>query len=102
VASTKVVFINLAAGLGWDKYVGDATIAFRDPLTSLPQPPINIELDNSRTMLFANAMLDFPVLKIAGEIGYQGGKDQNLTTDFDGFDDTKGRVFGGVGVRIGF
>lgn len=102
VASTKVVFINLAAGLGWDKYVGDATIAFRDPLTSLPQPPINIELDNSRTMLFANAMLDFPVIKIAGEIGYQGGKDQNLTTDFDGFDDTKGRVFGGVGIRIGF
>lgn len=102
IASTRVVFINLAAGFGWDKYVGDATIAFRDPLTNIPQPPINIKMDQTRTMLFANAMLDFPVVKIAGEIGYQGGKDQNLSTDFQGFDEAKGRLFGGVGIRIGF
>lgn len=102
VASTRVIFINLAAGFGWDKYVGDATIAFRDPLTNLPQPPINLQMDQTRTMLFANVLFDFPVVKIAGEIGYQGGKDQNLSTDFQGFDEDKGRLFGGVGLRIGF
>lgn len=101
-ASTKVIFINLAAGLGWDKYTGDATINFREPLTGIPQPPIGIELDNSRTMMFLDAMLDFPMFKIAGEIGYQAGKDQDLPTEFEGIDDTKGKVFGSVGVRFGF
>lgn len=102
IASTRVVFINLAAGFGWDKYVGDAVIAFRDPISNLPQPPINLELDQTRSMIFANAMLDFPIVKIAAELGYQGGKDQNLTTDFQGFDEKKGHVFGGVGLRVGF
>lgn len=102
VASTRVIFINLAAGLGWDKYTGDAIIAFRNPITTLPEPPINLELDQTRTMVFANVLLDFPVVKIAAEIGYQGGKDQNLSTDFQDFDEEKGRVFGGVGLRIGF
>ena len=33
VASKQLVFFDLAAGLGWDKYTGDATIRFRDPIT---------------------------------------------------------------------
>jgi hypothetical protein len=102
VASTRLLFINFAAGLGWDKYVGDATIAFREPLTGIPQPPINLKLNQTRTMVFANTTLDFPVVKVAAEIGYQGGKDQNLATDFQGFDEKKGHIFGGVGLRIGF
>jgi hypothetical protein len=101
-ASTRLIFINVAAGLGWDKYTGDAQIVFREPLTGIPQPPIDIELDNSRTMMFLDALLDFPVFKIAGEIGYQAGKDQNLPTDFEGIDDTKGKIFGSVGIRFGF
>lgn len=101
-ASTRLLFINVAGGIGWDKYTGDAVIAFRDPLTSTPQPPIALELDNTRTMAFVNAMLDFPVIKIAAEVGYQGGKDQNLATDFQGFDESKGRLFGGAGIRITF
>jgi hypothetical protein len=102
VASTRLIFINIAAGLGWDKYTGDAQILFREPLTGIPQPPIDIELDNSRTMMFLDALLDFPVFKIAGEIGYQAGKDQDLPTDFQGIDDTKGKLFGSVGIRFGF
>lgn len=102
VASTRIIFINVAAGLGWDKYTGDAQILFREPLTGIPQPPIDIELDNSRTMMFLDALLDFPIFKIAGEIGYQAGKDQDLPTDFEGIDDTKGKLFGSVGIRFGF
>jgi hypothetical protein len=102
VASTRLLFINIAAGLGWDKYTGDAEIQFREPITGIPQPAINLELDNSRAMIFLDALLDFPVFKIAGEIGYQSGKDQHLPTDFDGIDDTEGKVFGSVGIRFGF
>jgi hypothetical protein len=101
-ASTRLLFINIAAGLGWDNYTGEAEILFREPISSLPQPPIDIELDNSRTMMFLDALLDFPIFKIAGEIGYQSGKDQDLPTDFEGIDDTKGKIFGSVGIRFGF
>jgi hypothetical protein len=101
-ASTRLLFINIAAGLGWDNYTGEAEILFREPVSNLPQPPIDIELDNSRTMMFLDALLDFPIFKIAGEIGYQSGKDQDLPTDFEGIDDTKGKIFGSVGVRFGF
>jgi hypothetical protein len=101
-ASTRLLFINIAAGLGWDNYTGEAEILFREPISSLPQPPIDIELDNSRTMMFLDVLLDFPIFKIAGEIGYQSGKDQDLPTDFEGIDDTKGKIFGSVGIRFGF
>lgn len=102
VASTRLLIVNVAGGLGWDKYTGDATIAFRDPLTMLPQPPINFDLDNSRTMAFLDATLDFPVVKIAGEVGYQWGKDQKLSTTFEGINPKDGKLFAGLGVRIGF
>ena len=102
VASTRLLFINIAAGIGWDKYVGDAVIAYRDPISSVPSLPIEIALDNTRTMVFLNAMLDFPIFKIAAEIGHQGGKDQNLATTFEDVDDASGRLFGGVGVRLAF
>jgi hypothetical protein len=102
VASMRLLILNLAAGLGWDRYTGGATIIFRDPLTNLPQPPINLKLTNSRTMVFADAVIDLPVFKIAGEIGYQAGKDQHLSTDFDGIDTNKGHLFAGAGVRLTF
>lgn len=102
VASMRLLILNVAAGLGWDKYTGDATVIFRDPLSQLPAPPINIKLDNTRTMVFADAVLDFPVVKIAAEIGYQAGKDQHLSTNFDGVDTTKGHLFGGAGIRLSF
>ncbi len=100
--SKKVAILALAAGLGWDRYTGGATIAFRNPVTSLPEPPIDFAVANERWQLFGNAGLDFGPAKLLGEIGYQAGKDQKLTTSFQDFDTTKGRVFGGVGLRFGF
>ncbi len=102
VASMRLLILNLAAGIGWDKYTGGATVIFRDPISNLPQPPINIELSNSRTMIFADAVMDLPIFKIAGEIGYQGGKDQHLTTNFEGIDTSKGHLFAGAGIRLTF
>ncbi|MEO8201009.1 MAG: hypothetical protein ABI679_10845 [Gemmatimonadota bacterium] len=102
VASMRLLILNVAVGLGWDKYTGGATVIFRDPITQLPHAPIDIDLDNTRTMAFADAVIDLPIFKIAGEIGYQGGKDQHLTTNFDSVDTTKGHFFGGAGIRITF
>ena len=35
------------------------------------------------------------MVAIAGEAGYQTGKDQHLSTDFEDFDTTKGKFYGG-------
>ncbi|MGI9040602.1 MAG: hypothetical protein ACR2HK_05785 [Gemmatimonadales bacterium] len=102
VASKQVAFLDLAGGLGWDKYSGDASIQFRNPNSSAVEPAINFELDNSRPMAFINAGLNVAALKLVGEVGYQGGKDQNLTTDFERLDTTKGKFFAGLGLRVGF
>jgi hypothetical protein len=42
------------------------------------------------------------MLRLTGEVGYQTGKDQNLSTSFEDFDTTKGKFFAGLGLRLGF
>lgn len=87
---------------GWDKYTGDAVIQFRDPITNVPQPSIPVELNSSRVLGFLNAGMSLSVVRLTGEVGYQGGKDQNLSTDFEDLDTTKGKFFAGLGLRVGF
>jgi hypothetical protein len=102
VASKQLLILGLAAGLGWDKYTGDAVIRFRDPVTLTPQPDIPVKLSSSRGLAFVNAGLNLSMIKLTGEVGYQTGKDQNLSTDFEDFDTTKGKFFAGLGLRVGF
>ena len=102
VASKQLLILGLAAGLGWDKYTGDAVIRFRDPITLTPEPDVPVELSSSRGLAFVNAGLNMSVLRLTGEVGYQTGKDQNLSTSFEDFDTTKGKFFAGLGLRLGF
>ena len=102
VASKRLLVFDMAAGLGWDKYTGDAVIQFRDPITGVPQPDVPVELNSSRVLGFLNAGMSLSVVRLTGEVGYQGGKDQNLSTDFEDFDTTKGKFFAGLGLRVGF
>ena len=102
VASKQLSTFDLAAGLGWDKYTGDAVIQFRDPITGVPQPDVPVELSSSRVLGFLNLGMSLSVVRLTGEVGYQGGKDQDLSTDFEDFDTTKGKFFAGLGLRVGF
>jgi hypothetical protein len=102
IASKHLAVFDVAAGLGWDKYTGDALIRFRDPITLVAQPDIPVQLDNSRMLAFLNAGLSLKKVNLIGEIGYQGGRDQNLSTDFEDFDTTVGKFFAGLGLRVGF
>jgi hypothetical protein len=61
-----------------------------------------VELSNSRVLGFLNAGVSMAMVRLTGEIGYQGGKDQNLSTDFEDFDTTKGKLFAGLGLRVSF
>ena len=102
VASKQLLLFDVAAGVGLDKYTGDAVIQFRDPFTSVAQPEVPFSLNSSRTLAFLDAGMNLSVLRLSGEVGYQGGKDQNLSTDFQDFDTTKGKFFAGFGLRVGF
>ena len=101
VASKRFAVVTLAGGAGWSKYTGDAVATFRDPGTGLPQN-ISLHLDQRRTVIFADAGVDIKFMKIVGEIGHPSGKDQQLITNFQGFDDTKGTTFYSAELRFGF
>ena len=102
IASKQVAVLDMAAGLGWDKYTGDAVIQFRDPFTSVIQPNVPVSLSSSRVLGFVNAGVSMSMVRLTGEVGYQGAKDQNLSTSFEGFDTTKGKLFAGLGLRVSF
>jgi hypothetical protein len=102
IASKQVAVLDVAVGLGVDKYTGNAIIQFRDPITLAVQPNVPVELNNSRVLSFVNAGLSMSMVRLTGEIGYQGGRDQNLSTDFEDFDTTVGKFFAGLGLRVSF
>jgi hypothetical protein len=102
MAGYKLAVLNVSAGLGWDKYTGEGRISFVDPITSVPQGPLPIKPNQTRTLAMADAAIDLPLVKIAAEIGYQFGKAQKLATTFQGNNPADGRVFFGAGLRIAF
>ena len=102
IASKQIAVLDVAAGLGWDKYTGDAVVQFRDPVTTAIQPNVPLSLSSSRVLGFLNAGLSMSMVRVTGEVGYQGGKDQNLSTSFEDFDTTKGKLFAGLGLRVSF
>lgn len=101
VAGKRLAVLTVAAGAGWSRYTGNVSATFRNGATGVPQT-VTLHLDQSRTVIFADAGLDLKVLKIVGEIGHQSGRDQHLITNFQGFDDTKGTTFYSAGLRFGF
>lgn len=94
--------VAVAAGYGRDGYTGDAQIRYRDPLSDLEQAPITIVLDDTRSLGFLNVALVLRNVRLAGELGMQGGKDLNLGTTFVDNDPTERRMFGGAAIRIVF
>jgi hypothetical protein len=102
-ASLRFLLLDVAAGFGFDHYSSTGHIAY----CSSPQPlcakqTVTVPVTNNRQVVFADAGLNLMVLKLVGEIGYQTGKDQKLSTTYRDFDPTAGHVYGGVGVRFSF
>ena len=103
VAGWKFVLVDLAAGIGVDRYKSnDTNIQFHDGTTPTSVRTVVINPTNTRALAFVNAGLSLAVVKLVGEIGLQAGKDQAFVTQFSDFDPKAAHVFGGVGVRFGF
>lgn len=103
VAGWKLAVVDLAAGIGVDRYKSrDTNIRFHDAVTPTSVRTVVINPTNTRALVFVNGGLSLAVVKLVGEIGLQAGKDQNYFTQFSDFDPKAAHVFGGIGVRFGF
>ena len=98
VASKQLAALQLAAGIGWDRYTGDADVQLR----GASEPAASLGLEESRTLAFINAGLDLAAVSLVGEAGYQSGRDQELATEFADYDTTDGKFFAGFGLRLDF
>jgi hypothetical protein len=103
VAGWKLAVLDLAAGIGVDRYKSrDTNIRFHDAVTPTSVRTVVINPTNTRALVFVNGGLSLAVVKLVGEIGLQAGKDQSYFTQFSDFDPKAAHVFGGLGVRFGF
>ena len=103
VAGWKFVLVDLAAGIGIDRYKSENTnIRFHDGTTPTSVRTVVINPTNTRALVFVNGGLSLAAVKLVGELGLQAGKDQRYFTQFSGFDPKAAHVFGGIGIRFGF
>lgn len=103
VAGWKFVLVDVAAGIGVDRYKSrDTNIRFHDGSTPTNVRTVVINPTNTRALVFVNGGLSLAAVKLVGELGLQAGKDQSYVTQFSGFDPKAAHVFGGIGVRFGF
>jgi hypothetical protein len=91
---------SIGGGLGWDKYTGNADIEFIP--TVGPAQVVVKDLDQERTLAFLDAGLNFGVLNLVGEVGWQFGKDLNLSTTFEDNDPKDNRLFGSAALSFTF
>ena len=107
VASKSLVLFGLAAGVGQDKYDAKTSVqgvvqGTFGPLTNPRSQIVPLSQSLTRTNYFADVSLNMLLAKVVGEIGMvSGGGPINTYNKFDSAPD-KSRVYGSVGVRIGF
>jgi hypothetical protein len=109
VASKNFLVFGLAAGLGQDRYTSkaDLFVAVNEPgiptaLTRGRPFPDGFEQKLTRTNYFANAYFNMLVMKVVGEVGMvQGGSIDTYNT-FSGKRADDSRLYGSVGLRLGF
>lgn len=102
MASKTFSALTVAGGFGVDKYSGSAVIDYRNPITGLPEPRLDVEFDDTRSVLFLDAAVQLGPVQLVGEVGRQSGTDREFVTDFDDVDENGGRTFYGAGVRFAF
>src|SRR2546430_1152988 len=94
VAGWKFVLVDVAAGIGIDRYKSsDTNIRFWDSPTTIKTVVINPT--NTRALVFVNGGLSLAAVKLVGEIGLQAGPDQALPNQVSDLDPQAAHVFGG-------
>jgi hypothetical protein len=106
VASKSLLVFGLAVGGGKETYNSSAAVrASIAPRSTTPRytaGPVNLTQDMTRTNMFADLSLNLLLLKITGEIGQVSGGTVTTYNKFSGNAADASRLFGSLGVRLGF
>jgi hypothetical protein len=109
VASKSLLMLGLAAGVGQDRYSSTATgsgnVAARG-VAGIGTPaealgPISMKQKLTRTTYFVDATLNFPVIKLIGEIGRTNSVNVPTYNSFAGAAPGSAQTYGALGVRFG-
>lgn len=109
VASKNLLLLGIAAGVGQDRYNtsanGSAYVAARG-LPGIGTPaasvgPISMSQKITRTTYFVDGTLNFPILKIIGEIGRTNSVNIPTYNSFAGSAAGAAQTFGALGIRLG-
>jgi hypothetical protein len=98
-ASKNLLLISLAAGVGKDNYDQSATAL--GTVSGQSSQTVNLKQTLNRTNYFVDASLNLLLAKIVGELGMVSGGTVQTYNQFDTAPD-KSRLYGSVGLRIGF
>jgi hypothetical protein len=104
-ASKNLILFSLAAGIGRDHYEQSAQITGAvktSPATSGPSQTVKFNQNLDRTNYFVDASLNLLLAKVTAEIGQVTGGTVSTFNSFSGGAADKGRVYGALGLRIGF
>jgi hypothetical protein len=102
VASKSLIMFGVAAGIGQDKYDQKANVSGYNPVLSVPASTVSVSQDLTRTNYFLDLSMNFPIVKLIGEVGRVTGGDVSTFNTFTTGPADKSRTYGSLGVRVGF
>lgn len=105
VAGKRLLAFGLAGGIGQDRYDSEAAVSaiVREGLIVAEMgTPAPFSQKLTRTNAFANLSLNLAVLRLVGEIGRSWGGDAPTFNTFEGTSASEPRIYGSVGLRVGF
>jgi hypothetical protein len=103
VASKNLLAFSLVAGIGQDRYEASAAASYvvNDPIQRYADGPINYAFNVTRTNVFLDLTTNLGLLKLVGTVGGVSGGKIPTYNNFDTKADAS-RIYGSLGVRIGF
>jgi hypothetical protein len=100
VASKSFFAFGLAAGIGQDRSDAEATVTAR--IDGIDVPDVRFSQEMTRTNAFANLSLNLAVLRLVGEVGRVWGGDAPTFNEFEGTSAAEPRLYGSLGLRLGW
>lgn len=99
----RLGFLGLHAGVGQDRYSFNAEIAatVHELGETVVLDPIRYERTMTRTNVFGGISLNFPVIRLVGEVGQVSGGSAPTYNEFDSGDAARARTYMSIGLRAG-
>lgn len=103
VASKSLIAFGIAVGVGQDRYEAEAAAGYavNDPFQRFEGGPFPYAFDVTRTNVFVDLSTNLGLAKLVATVGNVSGGDIPTYNNFDKEADAS-RIYGSLGVRIGF